>query len=191
MPQYDDELDDDLETYDPEAEPEPEPERFVKMSRKDIKALERKAKKADDAEKETAKLRRERAFEKAKVDIDHPLGEHFAKHYDGELSPEKIREEAERLGVPLAEGDKPKPEGPELKPGETDSTKERQEVSSGGKPDDGAEPPPADPKAEAVKAGQAVIDQGKTEEEGLAAGIGALAAAAQSGDQRATWAPGR
>lgn len=193
MPRYDDELDDEFDDDTEENEDDDDrgeqQERFVRMSRKDIKRLERKAKQVDKANERVAALERERAFEKAKVDVSTPLGKHFAKHYDGEVDPVKIREQAEELGVPLVEGDKPKAEGPDLQPGEEDSTRERQEVASGGKPDEGEEPPPPDPKAEAIKAGQAVIDGGKTEEDGLAAGIGALAAAAQAGDERAVWDP--
>jgi len=185
MPQ-DPDLDEDLEEYDPDAEPDPEPERFVKMSRKDIRALERRAKKAEDAEKETAALRRERAFEKAKVDTSKPLGEHFAKHYDGDLEPDKIREEAERLGVPFTEAKAP--EGPDLEPGEEKSTEERESLATGGKPDSGEETKP-EPLDAARKVGEDAIKEGRGEEDALAAGIGTLAGAAEAGDSRAVWTP--
>ena len=191
IPRYDDdeldELDDDTDEIEDDDRDEQQ-ERFVKMSRKDIRRLERKAKQVDKAEARTLALERERAFEKAKVDVDAPLGAHFAKHYDGEVDPVKIREEAERLGVPLVEGEKPKPEGPELKPGEEDSTRERQEVSTEGKPDNGEVPKP-DPHEESNKVAQGEIDSGRGEEDGIAAGIASLAGAAQAGDERAIWKP--
>lgn len=189
MPRNDPEdLDDDLEDeddddLDPEDDPKPEPQQ-VRMSRKDIRRLEKKAKEGDKSAARVAELEKRLAFQEAKVDLKSKAGAFFAAHYDGELDPEKIREAATDIGVPVGELE---PEGPELNEGEEKSTKERQEASSGAQPDDGKGEQKPDPKQEALKAGQERIDAGKSEEDGLAAGIGALASAAVDGDKRATW----
>lgn len=184
---FDDDLDpEDDDDLDPEDDTKPEPQQ-VRMSRKDIRRLEKKAKEGDKHAARVAELEKKLAFKDAKVDLDSKSGAFFAKHYDGELDPEKIREAAQELGVPVGEVE---PEGPPLDPDEEKSTKERQEASTGAQPDDGKGEAKPDPKEQALKVGQERIDAGKSEEDGLAAGIGALAGAAMDGDKRATWTIG-
>jgi hypothetical protein len=77
---------------DLEDEQEDEP-RMVQMSRKDIRALERKAKAADQANADAHAAQRELAFLKAGIPDSGP-GKLFAKAYDGELTAEAIRQSA-------------------------------------------------------------------------------------------------
>lgn len=77
---------------DLEEEREDEP-RMVQMSRRDIRALERKAKAADQATAEANAALRELAFLKAGIPDNGP-GKLFAKAYDGELNAEAIRQAA-------------------------------------------------------------------------------------------------
>lgn len=69
------------------------------VSRDQIRALEKKAKKADELEAELAKRDREVAFRKAGVDPDDAKARYFVKGYDGELTAEAIRKEAEGIGL--------------------------------------------------------------------------------------------
>jgi len=177
--EFDEEDLDDEETDEDEGEGEGD--QIVKLSRKQIRALERKAKKVEKAEAEAKELRRERAFDKAGVKVDTKAGAFFAAKYDGDLDPEKIREEAEELGIPV---DDRGPKGPELEDGEEKSTKERQELASDSKGDTGEDTKP-DPIEAARKVGEDTIAQGKGEEDAMAAGLGVLAASVRDGDTRA------
>ena len=186
MPNDQDEDFEDEESENEEEDNEDDQdEQVVKLSRKQIRALERKAKKFDKAEAETKVLRKERAFDKAGVKVDTPSGEFFAAKYDGDLDPAVIRETAEKLGIPLEEREQ---EGPPLDKDEDKSTKERQDLASGGQSDDGQETKP-DPHEAARKAGQDWVESGKGEEDAMAQGLGVLAAAVKDGDTRAGTLP--
>lgn len=74
------------EPQDQQATKDPVRARMREME-KQIKAYEAKAKEAEVAQ-------RELAFVKAGVDLNNPAAKYFLKGYDGELTPESIREAA-------------------------------------------------------------------------------------------------
>lgn len=71
----------------------------VTLSADDLKALREKAKEADRLVKEHSEAQRELAFVKAKIDITDPKMGYFVKGYDGDMSAEAIRAEAEKVGL--------------------------------------------------------------------------------------------
>lgn len=87
---------------DHDAEQVPE-ERTVTVKRSQIRALEEKAKRADEAEAAKADLERQMAFVRAglPLDEDSPEGKrmaYFVRGYDGDLTPEAIRTAASDAG---------------------------------------------------------------------------------------------
>lgn len=70
---------------------EQEAEHSVSLSRKQLDALERRAKAGDAAV-------RRAAFLEAGVDMAHPGASYFVKGYDGEVSADAIRKAAEEAG---------------------------------------------------------------------------------------------
>lgn len=76
-----------------EDQQEEDQPRMVQMSRRDIRALERKAKAAEQATAEANAALRELAFLKAGIPDTGP-GRLFSKAYDGELNAEAIRQAA-------------------------------------------------------------------------------------------------
>lgn len=84
MPEFD-EYEDDFET-------EPQPKRNPLRER--MKELEAENKALKEQAAEASALKREKAFAKAGVDIEDPASRYFVKGYDGELSPDAIRQAA-------------------------------------------------------------------------------------------------
>lgn len=123
--------------YDNEEEPEQEPER----ENHNLRRLREKAEKADEAEKELAALKRERAFEKAGVDTDHPLAKTLIPTYTGDLTAEAVKAWLEQVGASAVFGAKPPEESteppvttPTLTPDELLAAQERQALASGSEP---------------------------------------------------------
>lgn len=73
-------------------------EHEVRMTRKDIRALERRAKAGTEAQAEALASRRELALLRAGIP-DTGVGKLFAKAYDGDLDPEAIKEAAAEYGI--------------------------------------------------------------------------------------------
>lgn len=94
MSDYVDDVDDE-DDQDQEADPQPNE---VRLSLKDLRALRKKARQYDEVAAKTAKLERDMAFAKAKLDLDDPRMGYFIKAYDGELTSEAIRAKAEEVG---------------------------------------------------------------------------------------------
>lgn len=69
-----------------------------------LKELRRKAKSADKLQQMLDAKDRELAFARAKLDLDDPKLKYFIKGYEGELTPEAIREQA------ISDGFLPAPE---------------------------------------------------------------------------------
>jgi hypothetical protein len=69
-----------------------------------LKELRKKAREHDKLQAQLAARDKELAFAKAKLDLDDPKLKYFIKGYEGELTPEAIREQA------IADGFLPKPE---------------------------------------------------------------------------------
>jgi hypothetical protein len=85
--------DDDLDTNDQGGEDRP-----VTLSRKQLDALERRAKAGDAAVEKAKAADRRAAFLEAGVDMSHPGSAYFVKGYDGEVSVDAIRKAAEEAG---------------------------------------------------------------------------------------------
>lgn len=96
----------------------------------DIKNLRRAAKERDDLQKQLADRDRELAFAKAKLDLDDPKLRYFIKGYEGELTPDAIRTQAQ------ADGFLPAPPPPDQS--EMNAHQRVQHASSGA----GDAPPP-------------------------------------------------
>jgi hypothetical protein len=73
-----------------------------------LKELRRKARDADRLQAQLEAQARELAFAKAKLDLDDPKLKYFIKGYEGDLSPEAIREQAIADGF-LAKAEQPTP----------------------------------------------------------------------------------
>lgn len=69
-----------------------------------LKELRRKAREHDKLMAQIQQKDRELAFAKAKLDLDDPKLKYFIKGYEGDLTPEAIREQA------ISDGFLPKPE---------------------------------------------------------------------------------
>lgn len=69
-------------------------ERHASLPVKDLKALRRKARQADEMAPKIQSYERELAFAKAKLDFDDPKMKFFIKGYEGELNSEAIRQAA-------------------------------------------------------------------------------------------------
>lgn len=89
-----------------------------------LKELRRKAREADRLQAQLAARDKELAFARAKLDLDDPKLKYFIKGYEGDLTPEAIREQA------IADGFLPKPE-PSTPPGEMTAQQRIAAASSG------------------------------------------------------------
>lgn len=91
-----------------------------------IKELREKANRTSAAEAEASALRREMAFDRAGVPTEGPAS-YFRKAYDGEVTPEAIRAEAETAGL-LS------PAAPAVDPVEVQQATEVSSAMAGGTP---------------------------------------------------------
>ena len=94
----------DTETEDEESD---EGERYVRMTRADIRKLEKSGEKSSKLESEKAEMARELAFLKAGVDTESKVGKLLMKGWEGELDVEAIAAEAAEIGA-LKVGNEPK-----------------------------------------------------------------------------------
>lgn len=151
----------------------------------DLRNLRRKAKKADQLERENAEgnaAKRELAFLKAGVDTSTPIGQLYMNGYDGELDAEAIKAGYEALGMstPTAsENDEA------FEPDEAGSTQERQSLASGATGDTGETPPipVRGMEGRAARAGRDALANGAPREDAIGAMFGTLAGAAAEGDR--------
>lgn len=94
---------DDLDT-DPQDDPrDTEP---VGIPRKDLKALRERSRRVDEAEQRAAAAERRLAFAEAGISLSDPKLTYFVKGYDGDLTPDAIRQAAEEAGFIEAAGQK-------------------------------------------------------------------------------------
>jgi hypothetical protein len=70
----------------------------TRLSVEDLRALRQAKKERDDLAAQINAQNRELAFARAKIDMDDPRTKYFIKGYDGELTPEAIRAQAEADG---------------------------------------------------------------------------------------------
>ena len=71
----------------------------VSLSRDDLRQLREKARSADEAQTKLAELERKVLFSEAGIDLSNKGGQYFAKGYEGELTVEAIKAEAEEVGL--------------------------------------------------------------------------------------------
>lgn len=154
--------------------------------RAQIRELEKRARRADELEARLAAFERKDALTAAGVDLSTPAGQMFAKWYDGDTDPAKVREAAEQMGV-LA-GAAPKADGPTLEPGEESQSDERSALASGAEAEQGRVQDP-DPIQAAIAHAQEQIKLGVASDNAIADAIGMQMAAAARGDRRAMWDP--
>lgn len=84
--------DDDLGNDDDQESP------LIQLRRDQIRGLESKAKKYDEAEERATAAERELAFAKAGIDLNDPKLSYFRKGYEGDMEPEEIRAAAAEAG---------------------------------------------------------------------------------------------
>jgi len=84
----------------------------VTLKRSDIRALERKAKAAEDATAKVASLERQLAFLEAGINPTDPKLKYFTKGYDGDMTADAIKAAATEAGFLEA------PKAPEVPPDE-------------------------------------------------------------------------
>lgn len=86
---------DGIEMYDDDGnvitDEAPEP-KFARLPREAVRRLEQQAKAGNEATAKLAAAERELAFNRAGVDPNHPAATYFSKAYDGEVTPEAIKE---------------------------------------------------------------------------------------------------
>src|SRR5689334_3561983 len=73
-------------------------ERYVQLTRQQIRALERDAKSARKTSDENAQLKRELAFSRAGVELTEKQQKALLANIEGDLTPEAIKAEAADLG---------------------------------------------------------------------------------------------
>jgi hypothetical protein len=70
----------------------------VQLKRSDIRAMEKKARRADDLQAQVDQLNRKFAFTEAGLDMSNKGVSYFVKGYEGELTAEAIRTAAKEAG---------------------------------------------------------------------------------------------
>ena len=71
----------------------------ISLSRDDLRALREKARAADDAQAKLAELERKVMFSEAGIDLSTKNAQYFTKGYEGEMTVDAIKAEAEEMGL--------------------------------------------------------------------------------------------
>ena len=176
------ELDDDLDDDDLPGEGDQQ----VTLSKRDVDALRAAAKrKGNDGETDT--LARENAILKALpgADLTTPVGSGFLRGYQGDLSVEAIRAEAQAWNVWAPAGEPP----PEPEPSvvidedERQQTDLRRSVATGAAPSTDGTPPPKTAAVRSLEHAQEVLDSGAPKEDALGVFVRERVQGAMAGDQ--------
>lgn len=168
--------------YGIEEDEEPEVPVEPKGDNKNIRQLREKAKKADDAEKELLTLKRERAFEKAGVDLEHPLAKTLLPTYTGDLTTEAVKAWLEQVGANAVFGqEKPEPKE-EASPEQLLEAQERQALAGGAEPAGTVQA--EDPWRATHDKFVELRQSGMSSEDAWGQSLDAVWAAAAKGDQR-------
>jgi hypothetical protein len=163
-----------------------------------LQYLRDQAAEAKTLREENAALKRASAIDKAGIDSDHPLGQFFVDHYDGDISDtEALVAKATEMGVPLKgapafDGTEQQGNGQQQGDGtqglaqgavnlEPTGTQQRRALA-GEDPNLGEISP--DPRKVALEEAQQAVQDGATFEQAGGHLVGSLAAAARRGDQR-------
>jgi hypothetical protein len=131
--------------------------------------LRQAAEEGTRAKAELAATRRELAMLKAGVDLGSKLGRMFAKHYDGEVDAEAIRDEWSTIAPPPPPA--PVDPGPSYTPDEMASSNMRAAMANGSPADVRI---PLDPRVESDRAFDDVMLSGGSREEAMAVGFDKL-----------------
>ena len=165
---------------------------LVTLKRSQIRQLEQKAAQADTA----AAVARENVMLRAGVDFDSPVGQLFAKGYDGDLDPVKVKEASAAIPGALkaaapqpAAGEATEPQtpatpAPQVTEEERQATAERAALAAGATPVPNAAQD-IDPRQKALAEAKEAMSKGATEEDALGHYFSSVAKAAHDGDQRA------
>jgi len=161
--------------------------RVVKMSREQIRAMERDAAAARDATARAEKAERLLAMSQAGIDTSSPLGSFFADNYKGELTKDKILAEAKKLNVVTGEAP-PEPPVNDNPPEGTPPVNEpvldanvRESLASGATSET---PPSGKPAKEAaLETAQTLLSTGASGEEALGSMFHELVGHAIGGDK--------
>lgn len=176
--------------YDPDNdELDEELETPASKKENDLRNLRNKANKADKLEKENEQLRqgeRELAYYRAGLtpqELSTPVGQMFAKAYDGELDPDTVKAAWAALGNVM----QPEPSN-EISESEQQSSRERQALATGAAGDTGTTPPKPvrGYDGTAVRAGKEALERGETRESALGELFSKLTGAAAEGDRTVT-----
>lgn len=171
---------------DPEGQDPEGGEQKVTIDRSHIRALEKKAKKGDDAER----IQRENTLLKLGVDTDSPGGKLLLDNANLPWDkPEEIGEIAKGVNAMRAaaagqeiETDDQKIERERVEAELKRQADERSAASSGGLTDDGK--PREDPRRSALEEAKKSLSGGAKEEEAMGHYLATIAKAAQDGDKR-------
>lgn len=154
---------------------EEEQSETVTLSREDLRQLREAAKRAS----KLSAVERELVMLKAGVDVESPLGKMFVKAYEGELTPEKVREAWSQV-APLPPSEPPAPPAPPL----TEAEKELAEATAKLTSEQTVEPTTPDPKVSSLEAARKALAEGASLEDAGAVLIASRAKAALEGDKR-------
>lgn len=180
-----------FETFEDETDPttsnSERDDYLVRVKRGDIRTMEQRLKDARDTQSRAANLERENAMLKAGVDLNDPKGTLFSKGYDGDLTPDKIREAAVSFGILEASTDPDdtvteEPPDTPLEPGEESLPDQQRELARGAAQP--GETPAPDPYDAAAKIHKEALESGAQEKEAIGAAINSVVNAAHDGDQR-------
>lgn len=145
-----------------------------------LKELRQQAEAGRKAQAEAEAARRELAFIKAGVDTDSKLGKLLMKTYEGELTPEAIKAEAEEIGAIAAPASQP-PAQEEIGEEERAQTRARNDLSAGNTATAADEP---DPRKVGFAAFQAARDNGEPRDVAAGAFLAEILKAAHARDPR-------
>lgn len=149
----------------------------VRNMRDHIEKLEREAAERTEADQHTEAIARENALLKAGVDLKGPLGQMFAKAYDGELTEEAIVAAATEVGA-ITTTTPPEPPDP-ITDAERQAALERQGLGAEGQPPGTVQ---GDPTEKAYADFHRDLAKGKTRDQASAAVIGEFIAEANAGN---------
>jgi hypothetical protein len=156
--------------------------------------LRDKATRAEGAEARLQAASRRVAILASGLDTESPIGELFVRGYDGEYTPEALREEAAKYGVPLkgqatpapgedVEGVEGEDEGPPDFTGPT-GTAQRRALADNAPADTGED---KDPRQVSLDAFNQALAQDLPHEDAAAASLHVLVEAANRGDKRVVY----
>lgn len=150
-----------------------------------IQELRDAADRGREATKRAAELERDNAMLRAGVPTDTPLGQMFARAYDGQLEPDAVKAAWAEV-APSTESTPPPPEETEQvneseRQAETDT---RRTLTTGGAGESVGTPPPTDPVKKGYDDFQEALRDGQSRERASAAVFGNILTAAASGDER-------